>query len=143
LEHIAEETRLYDGVHELLNLLENKNKTWGIVTNKSTWLTIPLLEALELDKRAACIVCGDTLEQRKPHPAPILHACELIQAEPASTIYIGDALRDIEAGKRAGTKTMVALYGYIEENEDPNDWNADTMVNSVHEINDKISELCS
>ncbi len=143
LEHIAEETRLYDGMHELLALLESKNKTWGIVTNKSTWLTTPLLEALELDKRTACIVCGDTLEQRKPHPAPILHACELVQAEPASTIYIGDASRDIEAGKRAGTKTMVALYGYIEKNENPKDWNADTMVNSVHEIHDKISELRS
>ena len=101
------------------------------------------MEALELDKRTACIVCGDTLEQRKPHPAPILHACELVQAEPASTIYIGDASRDIEAGKRAGTKTMVALYGYIEKNENPKDWNADTMVNSVHEIHDKISELRS
>jgi 2-phosphoglycolate phosphatase len=143
LEHIAEKTRLYDGMHELLELLESNNKTWGIVTNKSTWLTMPLLQALKLDKRAACIVCGDTLEHRKPHPAPILHACELIQAEPASTLYIGDAFRDIEAGKRAGTKTMVALYGYIEENENPKDWDADVMVNSVHEINDKINELCS
>ncbi len=141
LEHIAEETKLYDGMAELLTLLENNNKTWGIVTNKSGWLTMPLLEALSLDKRAACIVSGDTLEQRKPHPAPVIHACELIQAEPASTIYIGDAQRDIEAGNRAGTKTMIALYGYIEKDEDPHSWNADTMVTSVHEINDRLSEL--
>ena len=143
LEHIADETQLYEGMQELLTTLENNNKNWGIVTNKSTWLTTPLLEALELDKRSACIVCGDTTEHRKPHPAPILHACELMKAEPATTLYIGDAQRDIEAGSRAGTKTMVALYGYIEENENPVDWNADSMVNSVHEINDKISELCS
>lgn len=141
LEHIAEETRLYDGMETLLSSLEDNNKTWGIVTNKSGWLTIPLLEALSLDKRTACVVCGDTLEQRKPHPAPILHACELIQAEPAATIYIGDAQRDIEAGNRAGTKTMVALYGYIEKNEVPESWNADAMVSSVDEINDKLSEL--
>lgn len=143
LEHIADETQLYEGMQELLTTLENNNKNWGIVTNKSTWLTTPLLKALELDKRSACIVCGDTTEHRKPHPAPILHACELMKAEPATTLYIGDAQRDIEAGSRAGTKTMVALYGYIEENENPVDWNADSMVNSVHEINDKISELCS
>jgi N-acetyl-D-muramate 6-phosphate phosphatase len=140
-DHIAEETRLYEGMEELLNQLEKENKTWGIVTNKSTWLTTPLLEALALDKRAACIVCGDTLTQRKPHPAPILHACELTHAKPETTIYIGDAQRDIEAGNRAGTKTMVALYGYIETNENPEDWNADTMVSSVSEINIKLSEL--
>ena len=143
LDHIADETRLYEGMQELLTTLENNNKIWGIVTNKSTWLTTPLLKALELDKRSACIVCGDTTEHRKPHPAPILHACELMKAEPATTLYIGDAQRDIEAGSRAGTKTMVALYGYIEENENPVDWNADSMVNSVHEINDKISEFCT
>jgi len=141
LQHIAEETRLYDGMEELLKSLESNNKTWGIVTNKSGWLTTPLLEALSLDKRAACVVCGDTLEQRKPHPAPVIHACELIHAKPSSTIYIGDAQRDIEAGNRAGTKTLVALYGYIEENEEPKSWNADAMVSSVHEINDIISEL--
>lgn len=143
LEHIADETRLYDGMESLLSTLENNNKIWGIVTNKSTWLTTPLLEALELDKRSACVVCGDTLEHRKPHPAPILHACDLIDAKPENTLYIGDAKRDVEAGIRAGTKTMVALYGYIEADEDPVDWNADTMVSSVDQINNKISEFCS
>jgi N-acetyl-D-muramate 6-phosphate phosphatase len=141
LEHIAEETRLYKGMEELLTTLENNNKKWGIVTNKTTWLTTPLLEALSLDKRSACVVCGDTLEERKPHPAPVLHACDLIQANPASTIYIGDAQRDIEAGNRAGTKTLVALYGYIEKDEDPSSWDADAMVSSVYEINEKLSAL--
>ncbi len=141
LENIATETRLYDGMEQVLNSIENSNKTWGIVTNKSAWLTMPLLKALSLDTRAACIISGDTLEQRKPHPAPILHACELIQAEPASTVYIGDAQRDIEAGNRAGTKTLVALYGYIDKDEDTSSWSADAMVSSPDEINDKLSEL--
>ncbi len=141
LENIAAETRLFDGMEEVLDSLEENNKTWGIVTNKSAWLTMPLLEALSLDTRAACVVSGDTLDQRKPHPAPILHACELIQSEPASTIYIGDAQRDIEAGRRAGTKTLIALYGYLDKDEDPNSWDADAMVSSPHEINDKLSEL--
>jgi N-acetyl-D-muramate 6-phosphate phosphatase len=141
LENIAQETQLFEGMEEVLLSLENDNKTWGIVTNKSSWLTDPLLEALSLDKRAACVVCGDTLEQRKPHPAPILHACKLIQSEPSSTIYIGDAQRDIEAGRRAGTKTLIALYGYIDDDDDPDSWCADGMVSSPHEINDKLSEL--
>lgn len=141
LEHIADETRLYDNMETLLTSLENENMAWGIVTNKSEWLTMPLIKALSLDRRTACIVCGDTLNQKKPHPAPLLHACKLINAETASTVYIGDAQRDIEAGIRAGTKTMVALYGYIEENEDPVSWNADAMVNNVNEIKEKISEL--
>lgn len=142
LENIARETRLFDGMEELLLSLEKANKTWGIVTNKISWLTAPLLEALALDKRAACVVSGDTLEQRKPHPAPILHACKLMHADPATTIYIGDAERDIEAGRRAGTKTLIALYGYIDQDDDPNSWCADGMVSSPGEINDKLSELC-
>ncbi len=141
LEYIAEETRLYEGMETLLQSLEDSDKTWGIVTNKSAWLTLPLLEALSLDTRAACIVSGDTLEHRKPHPAPILHACELIQAEPDMTVYIGDARRDIEAGQRAGTKTLIALYGYIDEDEDPSSWGADAMVTSPEQINDALSEL--
>lgn len=141
-ENIADETRLFDGMETLLQSLEKQNKPWGIVTNKSTWLTAPLLKAMSLDLRAACVVCGDTLEQRKPHPAPILHACEIMNATPASTIYIGDAQRDIEAGKRAGTKTLTALYGYIDKEDDPTLWGADDMVSSAHEINGKLSELC-
>lgn len=141
LDNIAVETRLYDGMEEVLLSIEKNNKTWGIVTNKLSWLTMPLLEALSLDKRAACVVSGDTTEHKKPHPSPILHACELINANPAATIYIGDAQRDIEAGRCAGTKTLVALYGYIEKDEDPETWNADAMVSSAHEINGILNEF--
>ncbi len=141
--NIARETRLFDGMEDVLLALEKENKPWGIVTNKSSWLTDPLMEAMSLDKRAACIVSGDTLEHRKPHPAPILHACKLMRSNPASTIYIGDAQRDIEAGRRAGTKTLVALYGYIDADDDPVSWCADGMISSPHEINNKLSELCN
>ena len=140
--NVANETRLFDGIDKVLQTLESEGKPWGIVTNKSSWLTEPLMTALSIDDRAGCIVCGDTLEHRKPHPAPILHACKLIQSLPASTLYIGDAQRDIEAGQRAGTKTLVALYGYIDVNDDPGNWNADGMVDSPLEINTKLRELC-
>jgi phosphoglycolate phosphatase len=87
-------------------------------------------------------VCGDTVEHNKPHPAPIIHACKLIKSDPASTVYIGDAKRDIEAGRRAGTKTVVALYGYIDENDDPKDWGADGVISSPHEIHDILDDVC-
>tara|TARA_R110002096_G_scaffold14333_1_gene49915 strand:+ start:795 stop:1451 length:657 start_codon:yes stop_codon:yes gene_type:complete len=137
--NIAQETRLFDGMEKLLISLESENKPWGIVTNKSSWLTEPLLKALSLDERAACVISGDTLEEKKPHPAPILHACRLMQSDPATTIYIGDAQRDIEAGRRAGTKTLIALYGYIDDDDDPADWGADDMVNNASEIYEKLS----
>jgi len=141
--NIADESHLFDGMEALLLMLENENIPWGIVTNKSAWLTDPLVNALSLDKHAVCVVSGDTLEQRKPHPAPILHACKLMGANPSTTIYIGDAQRDIEAGRRAGTKTLVALYGYIDAQDDPVSWGADGMVATAHEINSKLREICN
>ncbi len=140
--NIAIKTRMFDGVENLLLTLENENIPWGIVTNKPTWLTEPLLEAMSLNKRASCVISGDTLKQRKPHPAPILHACKLMQSNPMTTIYIGDAQRDIEAGHRAGTKTLIALYGYINVDDNPADWKADGMVSSPVEIYDKLSAFC-
>lgn len=141
--NIAHETRLFEGMEELLRSLESENKPWGIVTNKPSWLTDPLIKAMSLDERAACVISGDTLEQKKPHPAPILHACSLMRSVPATTIYIGDAQRDIEAGRRAGTKTLIALYGYIDDDEDPDQWCADGMITSPHEIYDKLNEFCN
>ena len=140
-ENIAEETKLFEGMEEVLEKIENAKKVWGIVTNKSSWLTIPLLKALSLDKRAACVVCGDTIGYTKPHPAPVIHACQKMNCEPTSTLFIGDAKRDIEAGVKAGTKTAIALYGYINESENPETWGADRMIKSPHEIHTILDEL--
>ena len=140
-ENIANKTKLFDGIEVALSELENTKKTWGIVTNKSSILTIPLLKELSLDKRASCIVCGDTLEHTKPHPAPIIHACQQIQSDPALTVFVGDAKRDIEAGNKAGTKTVVALYGYINENDTPKKWGADGTITSPHEIHEILEKL--
>ena len=140
-ENIAEETKLFEGMEKVLERLENTKKTWGIVTNKSSWLTIPLLKALSLDKRPACIICGDTVGYTKPHPAPVIHACKKMKCDPTSTLFVGDAKRDIEAGIKAGTKTAVALYGYINESENPEDWGADRMIKSPYEIDTILDEL--
>ena len=124
---LCDETRVFPGLLELLDELERHERPWGVVTNKPAWLTEPLMEALGLADRSAATVSGDTLEQRKPHPAPLLHACEIAGLAPASTVYVGDAARDIEAGRNAGMATIAAAYGYVTADDDPQRWGADII----------------
>ena len=127
-ENISSLTRPFPGITELLEVLENRGISWGVVTNKPGWLTDPLLQDLGLYDRAVAIVSGDTLDERKPHPAPMLRACQLAGSEPGECVYIGDAKRDIEAGVNAGMHTLVALFGYLHESDNPQNWHADDMI---------------
>lgn len=133
-------TRLFPGISETLEALEAQSMTWGIITNKPDWLTRPLLRTLGLDSRAGCVVSGDSTAERKPHPAPMYRACELTHSHPAMSLYIGDAERDIAAGRAAGMRTLVALYGYIGADEQPGDWGADGMIKMPQEIMRWIAE---
>ena len=125
---LAVETRLFPGMDKLLRDLARKNLRWGIVTNKPGWLTEPLLEALNLRADAACVVSGDTVARRKPHPDPLLHACKLCGVEPTHAIYVGDAQRDVEAAHAANMLAVVALYGYLGEDEMPALWKPDHSI---------------
>jgi len=127
-DNISRGSKLFDGMEQVLTALEKANITWGIITNKPAFLTDPLLEALHLTHRAACIVSGDTTAYSKPHPAPMLHACEVIKHSAQECIYIGDAARDIEAGKNINMQTVAALYGYVGANDNPANWNADFSI---------------
>jgi 2-phosphoglycolate phosphatase len=133
-ETICEESRVFEGLAELLDQLDDMNCPWGIVTNKPEQLTVPLLVALGLADRSACIVSGDTLAVRKPDPAPLLLACEFTGVDPETSIYIGDAERDIEAGQRAGMATIAAGYGYITAEDDPREWDADVIATTTEEL---------
>ena len=133
-ENISSLTRPFPGITDLLDALEKRRISWGIVTNKPGWLTDPLLKDLGLYDRAVAIVSGDTLDERKPHPAPMLHACELAGSDPGQCVYIGDAQRDIEAGINAGMQTLVALFGYLQEQDDPRNWQADDMIETPLEL---------
>lgn len=133
-ENIARESALFIGMQQVLDGLTAQGIRWGVVTNKPSFLTIPLMEALQLTDAAACIVSADTTPFSKPHPAPMLHACELIDTKPIDCIYIGDAERDIQAAKNAHMRSVVALYGYISETDEPEAWQADCMINHPHEI---------
>lgn len=140
-DNIARHTRLFPGMETLLAGIEQRGMNWGVVTNKPARLTEPLMNALGLSQRAACIVSGDTCNNRKPHPEPILYGCHLAGSEAAQCLYVGDAQRDIEAGLRAGLRTVVALFGYIGEDDHPEEWQADALLNTPREIEDWIAEI--
>lgn len=136
--HLADSTRLFPNVEKILSLLEQKKIPWGIVTNKLTRHTTALLKALSMDHRPGCVICGDSLAKAKPDPLPILHACELLGQKPQDCLYVGDAATDVMASKAAGTKSLVALYGYIQQEEDPLTWKADGYIQDPMEIIDWI-----
>ena len=133
-DNLSIHSQLFDEMGELLSQLEEKNIQWGVVTNKPGWLTEPLMEALNLHLRAACIVSSDSTENRKPHPEPMYYACKLANVLPEQCVYIGDARRDIEAGQNAGMKTIIAEYGYIGIDEDIKDWQADYSIQSPSQL---------
>ncbi len=126
-QYICVESALFPGLGALLEELDARRVPWGIVTNKPERLTMPLLRSLDLASRSTCTVSGDTLPERKPHPAPLIHACKFIGVEPARAIYVGDAARDIEAGRAAGMATIAASYGYITDDDDATHWGADQI----------------
>jgi phosphoglycolate phosphatase len=125
---LASDTRPFDGMDHVLAAVESAGFAWGVVTNKPGWLTEPLLQALGLRGRCACVVSGDTLPVRKPHPAPLLHAAEALGLAPGDCTYVGDAERDIQAGRAAGMRTLVAAFGYLGDGDDPEAWGADGLL---------------
>lgn len=141
-ERLAIETCVFPPLEQLLAHLEATGVPWGIVTNKPRHLTEPLLEALGLLRRSACTVSGDTLPERKPHPRPILFALEQlgVATEPSMSVYVGDARRDIESGRAAGTRTVAVQYGYVEPGQDPATWGADCIVNTTLELINLLKE---
>ncbi len=138
---LAHHTELFDGMETLLNFLDQQQLPWGIVTNKSTRFTLPLLEKMNLDQRAHCIVTGDTLEHMKPHPAPLLHACKLINKQPKRTLYIGDYKTDVEACRAANMPHIIVSYGYFSVDEHPDQWEADHIVDHADEIVNWLKQL--
>lgn len=138
--NLACESALFPGMTEVLASIEQRSMRWGVVTNKPAWLTEPLLEQLNLTARCACIISGDTIAQRKPHPAPMLLACERSSCEPAHCIYIGDAQRDVQAGKSAGMRTLIALFGYLAEDDRPETWGADALLENPAAILDWLDK---
>ena len=131
---LADTTRLFDGIDELLKVLERRSLHWGVVTNKAERFTWPVLTALGLAKRASVVVCGDTTTHAKPHPAPLLYAADSLSLAVDRCIYVGDDLRDVQAGNAAGMPTIVAAYGYLGETGDCTGWPATGWIASPGEL---------
>lgn len=128
-EAVCVETRLFPGMGELLEALESRGIAWGIVTNKATRFTRAIVAALGLGERVACVVCGDTTPHIKPHPAPLLHAAKELDLVPQACCYVGDDLRDVQAARAAGMRSVAVEYGYRGAgNGDPRSWNADAVI---------------
>jgi len=125
---------LFPGMAELLDQLEQHGLSWGVVTNKPGWLTDPLMRQLGLYSRAACVISGDTTANRTPHPEPMYLACKQAGSSSPQCLYIGDAQRDIQAGRNAGMHTMIACYGYIGDWENIDDWGADFRIHQPLEL---------
>ena len=134
-------TRLFPGFDAVLDSLAARAVPWGIVTNKPGWLTEPLVAALGLAARAACVVSGDTLAERKPHPAQLLHAAAVLGIEPRACVYAGDAERDIIAGRAAGMRTVAARFGYLAPGEDPAAWQPDGIAERPDDLLDWIDGI--
>jgi N-acetyl-D-muramate 6-phosphate phosphatase len=128
------ETALFPGIDAVLDDLDARGVRWGIVTNKVARLTDPLVKLMHLDTRAACVVSGDTTPYSKPHPAPLLHAAQALGIEPARVVYVGDDLRDIQAGQAAGMATIAAAYGYCGNVEPPAQWQADLVADTAEAL---------
>lgn len=126
-------TRLYEGIGAMLDDLDARGVAWGVVTNKVGWLAQPVIDDLGLARRCGTLVAGDTLARRKPDPDPVLHACAQLGAQPARTIFVGDDLRDVLAGRAAGTRTIAAAWGYL-DGGDPHAWGADLVVATAPEL---------
>ena len=134
LKNICQRTRLFSGMDQVLQRLCDRSLPWGIVTNKPAWLTDPLMAALPMPCGTDVIISGDTCEHRKPHPQPLLHACALLKVPATNCLYVGDAQRDMEAGKAAGMSTACALFGYLQEEDQPASWQADFYLEQPQDL---------
>lgn len=134
-------SRLFIALENIISISSRIGARWGIVTNKPQSLTEPLLDVLGVRATAEVVVSGDTLAERKPHPAPLLHAAAVLGIDPTNCIYLGDAERDVIAGRAAGMRTIATGYGYIRPSENIADWQADAIVWHPRRIEPMLREL--
>lgn len=139
--NIAEHSVFFDGIPETLTAIEAQGLKWGVVTNKRERFTNPLMEALNMTDRSACIISGDTTANPKPHPEPMLAACKQAGVDPKECVYIGDASHDISAGKSVQMRTLAAVYGYLKPDDKPESWGADALIAAPPQILDWIEAV--
>ena len=138
--HVSDESFLYDGMLETIELCEQNQIRWGVVTNKPLELARGVMQGLDLLERCAILLGGDSLPVKKPDPVPLLHCCLVLNLAPSECIYVGDHERDIEAGRAAGMDTAAALWGYITPEQNPDTWQARYLINKPQGLHQLIQE---
>ena len=133
-QRMTRETRVFAHMAPVLDALDAAARPWGVVTNKASRFAEPLARALRLHERAGALVCGDTTAHSKPHPEPLLEAARRLGAAPASCTYVGDDLRDVQAGRAAGMATVIAAWGYLGSGDPIEAWGADHVVCTAEEL---------
>ncbi|UVO19697.1 N-acetylmuramic acid 6-phosphate phosphatase MupP [Stutzerimonas stutzeri] len=142
--HCAVFSRLYDGMEQLLQDIEQAKLIWGVVTNKPLRFAEPIMQQLGLASRSSVLICPDHVSRSKPDPEPMLLACSKLQLDPSTVLFVGDDLRDIESGRAAGSKTAAVRYGYIHPDDNPGLWGADVVVDNPLELRSVLDRaLCS
>ena len=139
--NVCVESCLFNGLEDILSEFHENLIPWGIVTNKPHSMTVPLLDALDLAYPPGCVVSGDRLPQRKPHPAPLRLGADELGMNAQRCVYVGDAPRDIDAGRAAGMPTIAAAYGYIRADDDPGLWGASAVIRRPGELLDAVNAL--
>lgn len=134
IEHLADTSVVFAGLEQSLALLEAQHIPWGVVTNKSSTYTRPLMQALGLAKRSAATVSADEVVHSKPHPEPLFKAATMAQVDPSQCVYVGDHARDIEAGRRAGMLTVAVGWGYLPESHSHTTWGADVVCDTTSDF---------
>ncbi|GAB1258056.1 HAD-IA family hydrolase [Aurantivibrio plasticivorans] len=133
-ERLCVDTTPFPGIDQVLKCIDQNNLAWGIVTNKPSQYTNPIVEQLAFNPQPGSVVCPDHVSRSKPDPEPLILACQHLGCHPQDVLYVGDHLRDIECGKRAGSATVAAAYGYIDEGDDPQSWQADHTIHAAAEL---------
>ncbi len=134
LEQTCVDSRPFDGITDLLCWLGEQSIPWGVVTNKPWLYTAPLMQQLDLQPAAGSVICPEHIHHKKPHPEGLLLACQELKCAPQNCVYIGDHIRDIEAGNRAGMLTIAAAYGYVNSDDNISDWNSDYRIEHASEL---------
>lgn len=124
----------YPGVLDLLSSLEGAGIAWGVVTNKPEKYSLRLMENLDLLARCGCLICPEQVQQRKPHPEPLLLACQRLARRTERTVYVGDHLRDMQAARHADMIAVAAAYGYLSAECRIGEWPADFIIGSVSDL---------
>ena len=133
-QRMTRETRVFAHMLPVLDALDAARRPWGIVTNKVRRFAEPVVRALDLSERAAALVCGDTTAHSKPHPEPLFEAARRVGMPAGQCSYVGDDLRDVQAGRAAGMATIAAAWGYLGEGEAIEAWGADHVIESPTQL---------